>query len=287
MGHEKHHYVPRFYLAAWEGVDQKIACYRWVRNHIHVSRLSPKNVAFERDLYALRSVPDDQKQVIEKKYFAEIVDEKASHVSELLKSESPYVLNHEQRVQWARFLLSFRARLPALVRKIEEEAAPELVEALLRDPDEYEKLRRPEDPGTLLEWVRVNFPATIENFGVRLVPSLIEQANLLRDVYQMHWWTQTLDSGNARFLTSDNPCVYTKGLRHQDCVIALPLSPKVVFLAANRTELETNLRNQTFQAMAIRTNQSVVSQAFEYVYGQQSNQRFFVRKHLKRAASTS
>ncbi len=76
----KHHYVPRFYLAEWAGVDGRLCVTKRLGNRILESRLAPKSTGYEERLYSfkdepLRSNPDPD--VIETKVFQGIDDNSA------------------------------------------------------------------------------------------------------------------------------------------------------------------------------------------------------------------
>jgi hypothetical protein len=124
----------------------------------------------------------------------------------------------------------------------------------------------------------------IANYGPRLLPNLVVSDRSLQHVFGMQWWIQRL-SGAAEFLTSDHPCVYTTGFADPSCVIALPLTPRVVFYAANRRDLESDFASRSSQLIAARTNQSVLSQSFEYVFAVEGNKKLLVAKHLRRPTS--
>jgi hypothetical protein len=281
--HRRHHFVPQFYLENWVGADGKLACYRWMRSRVIVSRLGPRNVAYREGLYTLPQAPEHQRQSIEKEFFAPI-DERAAKVHRQLVTVGTTTLSMQDRTDWAVFLLSLRVRTPESVERIRADATAELLQVLDRDPEQWNQLRKAGDPSTLREWVQQNMPAMIENYGTSIVPQLIMDYRPLRHIVSMHWWTTRL-SGASEFLTSDHPCVYTHGYGNPNCVIALPLTPTVVFYAANRPELEADFNARSSQTIAIRTNENVVSQAFEYVFAVGGNRKLFVSKHLQRAPS--
>ena len=51
----RHHYVPVFYLSAWCGVDNRLQGYRKDTTEVKSLRVSPKDTAVERDLYAFQA----------------------------------------------------------------------------------------------------------------------------------------------------------------------------------------------------------------------------------------
>ena len=281
--HRRHHFVPRFYLENWIGSDDKLACYRWIRGHIVVSRLSPRSVAYQEGLYTLPAAPEHQRQSIEQKFFAR-VDERAARVHRQLVTVGTTTLSTQDRTDWAVFLLSLRIRSPKSVERIRADSTAQFLQVLDRDPEQWDQVRTPGDPSTLREWVQQNMPAMIENYGTSLLPQLITDHRPLRHIVSMHWWTTRL-SGASEFVTSDHPCVYTHGYGNPNCVIALPLTPTVVFYAANQPELQADFNAWSSQTIAIRTNESVVSQAFEFVFAVGGNKKLFVSKNLRRAPS--
>lgn len=280
--HRRHHFVPQFYLRGWVGADGKIACYRWVRGNIVVSRLGTRGVAYKENLYTIPEAPDDQRQRVEKEFFAKL-DERAAHVHRQLIDEGVRALTVQDRMDWSIFLMSLRIRTPHSIDRIRTDATADFVRGLNDRPEEYEALRKPTDPPTLLEWVQQNAPSAILNYAPRMVPQLIVSDKPVDHVFRMHWWIRHL-SGPSELVTSDHPCVFTAGFGDANCVVALPLTPKVVFYAANRRDLEARWSNHSSQAIAFRTNQSVVQQTFEYAFALEGNKKLFIAKHLPRRA---
>jgi hypothetical protein len=74
-----HHHLPIFYLSGWCGPDGKVVRY-WRPNgrEVQASPTAPKNTGHEPLLYSLDGYPEDQQQVIEKEFFARVVDDPAS-----------------------------------------------------------------------------------------------------------------------------------------------------------------------------------------------------------------
>jgi hypothetical protein len=143
--HQRHHYVPQFYLRSWIGADGKLACYSWLRGTISVSRLSPKSVAYENGLYSLEHGPGERRQIVERDFLAK-VDEDAAKALQSMQATGTAYLDPQAKAHWAVFLLSMRVRSPPSVRDVRRQATVDLLEVLKEDPEEYDRLRKPGDP---------------------------------------------------------------------------------------------------------------------------------------------
>src|SRR6266849_8653727 len=148
-----HHHQPVFYLNGWRASDGRVVRF-WRPNgrEVVASPVAPKNTGYERFLYSLDDYPEDQRQVIEEKFFAPVVDEPVSCARKVLIERDQTKLTVERRNAWTRFIMAARLRSPEMVEGIQKAARRQLEENLLRDPHEYEAVRRDDDPPTLLEF---------------------------------------------------------------------------------------------------------------------------------------
>jgi hypothetical protein len=278
-----HHHLPIFYLSGWCGPDGKVVRY-WRPNgrEVKPSPIAPKNTGYEPLLYSLDGYPEDQQQVIEEKFFGPVVDEPASRALKVLIELGPLSLTDEMRVAWTRFLMAARVRGPEMIKKIQNEARRDMDEALLRDPHEYDAVRRDGGPSTLLELAEQICKPRIDNSGKIVLPGVIQHPKFSGAIIRMKWVRVDLSTAKDELLTSDQPLVMTAGLDDQRCIIAFPLHPRFAFVATNDREMEHRLRNLTVDAFATAINESVVNQAERYVYGRTDAQLAFVERMLQR-----
>jgi Protein of unknown function (DUF4238) len=211
-------------------------------------------------------------------------------LSSLLDSEGARIVSAmiagdrlEQRdlILWAQFLLAMKIRTPENVRRIRFEAAEALMREIEAAQTKYENLRTESDPATAVEWVEVNRPGLIESFGVGQLPKLASNPRAMQDVLAFSWHVVDFERSRKPILSSDRPCVYTEGLDHPNCVIALPLSPRHAFFAFRpNSRAQRALIKAPVSKLAARLNESVVGQAVTRTYCQWQSDapdNFFLR----------
>jgi hypothetical protein len=176
-----HHHLPVFYLSGWCDPNGKIVRY-WRPNarEVKPSTIAPKNTGFEPHLYSLDGYPEDQRQVIEEQFFARVIDDPAAHALKALIEHSPSRLTDDMRVAWTRFLMAARVRSPEMIKKLQSEGRRDMEEALLRDPHEYEAVRREGGPSTLLELAEQVCKPRIDNSGKIVLPGVIPAPQVFR-----------------------------------------------------------------------------------------------------------
>src|SRR5712672_660497 len=104
-----HHHLPVFYLKGWCAPDGRVVRFsRPNGGDVKASPVSPKKTGRERFLYSLEGFPDEQRQVIEEKFFAPVVDEPASRALKALIECDQSKLTPELREAWTTFLMAAR-----------------------------------------------------------------------------------------------------------------------------------------------------------------------------------
>jgi hypothetical protein len=125
--------------------------------------------------------------VIEREFFAHVVDEPASRALNVLIERDQSKLTEEMRVAWTGYLMAARVRSPEKVERIQREARREMDEALLRDPHEYEAIRRPGGPSTLLDLAEQICKPRLDNSGKIVLCDVIQHPEYARAIIQMKW----------------------------------------------------------------------------------------------------
>jgi Protein of unknown function (DUF4238) len=280
-----HHHQPIFYLTGWCGPDGKVTRY-WRPNgrKVVASPIAPKNTGYEPRLYSLDGYPKDQEQVIEETFFAPVVDEPASRALKVLVAGGdPSKLTNELAEAWTRFLMAARARSPDVVAMMQTLGRRNIVEALLRDPHQYEAVRRADDPPTLLKLAERTCKPRLDNHGKIILPGLIQHPRYAKIILRMNWMTLHLpEATQQEFLTSDYPCVLTHGgLDDPHCVVAFPLHPRSAFFATGDNESKGGLLSLDPGTIVEQLNDGVVRQAERYVYGRTDADLAFVESRLR------
>lgn len=137
------------------------------------SRVSPRETAFEKRLYSYTKVPVSKQQALEKEFFNSEIDDKAAPILARLLSGDVSKLSESERIEWCRFLIASRIRVPEIVNDLRESGSVELKRSLIEDHDEFLAAKGHDDAATLVEWAERNFVGLIDNFGMMILPRVI------------------------------------------------------------------------------------------------------------------
>lgn len=279
----RHHYVPQFLLRPWaEGsFDGKLEVFRLDLDRLSSSRRAPKYTAFEDDLYALSKpeVAGMEKQAIEK-IFLRQVDNLAARAHQKLARKGLSSLTNEEWSDWVRFLMSLLARQPGIVQQLKTDSAEHLRKVLAERPEEYQEIAQSGDAPTLIEWTEKRFPGLIENFGLSFFQEIANNSGIGEKIFRMKRWLWDFTDVSFDLLLGDHPCIFTAGIDDPNLVIAVPISPKKAFMATNSTELAASMRGQDPKLLAMRMNESSLSQARTRIYARNISPRRFIQNRV-------
>ena len=264
---DRHHFLPRFYLSRWANTQGQLPTYSRKRGKLFVRDYAPKAIGAERGLYALKGVAPEHRNAIEREFMGPEVDDPAAKALTVLLSEVQPSFPLELRMAWVRFLMSLLVRLPNRLKQLKADAAETLIIEIAQRPEEYEALRRPFDPPTLLEFLLQRGLGTlVEDFGTTLIPGLIDLPRMKADIARMDWRVFHFRDGPYGLVTSDFPICMHPGLGSPDCLISLPLSPTAIFLASYNNELLNRLDALRPPALIDTANRLSIQSAQKYVY---------------------
>jgi hypothetical protein len=284
---DKHHYVPIFYLKKWASPDGRIVRYYRPFRDVVADRIAPKNTGYESGLYRLDGYPSEQANAIEKTFMAQVVDEPAARALQALLAGDLANLAPELRQAWTRFVMSLIARNPTRVGQISIGGVETLRQSLMQSPEEYEAVRGPDDPPTLLEWVEQNAPALLENFGKQVLPGVITHKPTGDAIIQMKWSVVRIPADAIDMLTCDRPVYLSHGVMDENCIIALPISPRHIFFATRKPSLFDGFTVQKFKAMTASLNGLLIEQAERYVYGASDRHLRFAENRLRKQSQSA
>jgi uncharacterized protein DUF4238 len=272
-----HHYVPIFYLKQWVGGDERLCQYRKVHNNkIAVKRKHPAGTGFKIDLYKLDQLPPVDAQAIETQ-FMQLVDGDAALALEHIKNDSEQQLSAGLRSAWSRFLLGFIFRNPEAVAEIKRHIVAMWEEGIEALEDEYAKNKRPEDPPSLAARVH---PAKPQIGFANFLRGLIDNERLGSAIFDLTWRAVFLANSIHTLLTSDRPLHMPLGLGDANAYVALPIGPRVLFLASRDARLATRIASSNHNTIVKMLNRATVTQAREYVWGYSDAQRVFVQRNI-------
>lgn len=264
---DRHHFLPRFYLSRWGNARGEISTFSRKRGKLVVREYAPRTIGAERGLYALNGVAPEHRNAIERDFMGPEIDDPAARALRLLLGEELLDLTMPVRMAWVRFLMSLLVRLPGQLRKIKADATQALAAEIAWRPEDYEQIRRPSDPPTLMEFLNVRgLGAMLDDFGTTFIPGLIDLPQMRVDIGRMNWRVLHFRDGPYGFVTSDFPICMHPGLGSANCLISLPLSPSAIFLASYDGDLLDKLEALKPPAVLDAANRISIQSAEQYVY---------------------
>ena len=278
---KKHHFSPAFYLSGWCGTNEQLVEYCRPYRQVVAKRRYPTAAGFKPFLYTLEGVIEEQKQIIEKNYMSPIVDNRAAIALQVLINHDPSSLTEEARCDWTRFLMAGLVRNPKALAESLTEFKSILKENLSNDAEVYASERREGDPSTLYEWVMKNHAAEVNDIGKKLLVSSIENESMGSIIINMQWSVLDLSISLHELLTSDAPHLRFYGLKDNRCLIAFPLTSKLLFVATHDRKAEFSLLALGNTTIVIFINDNIVRIADRYVYATHDRHLPFIEKRLR------
>lgn len=233
------------------------------------------------DAYALtlNVVAGMDKQAIER-LFHQRIDNQEALVLQKLNGGGLRALTVEDRMDWARFLMSLRIRQPNIVQMLRSQAEQHLRATLAKQPEQYEELLGLKNPPTLIEWTEKCYPGFIENCGMSFFRELVDNPAIGAKVLRMKWWIWDLSNLSYDLLLADHPCIFTSRIDDPSLVIALPISPTKVFMATQSENIAEIMLRQQPKEFAKRVNESSINQGRVRLYARDKSPARFIQKRL-------
>lgn len=277
---KKHHYIPIFYLRAWTNQQGNLCEFSRPYKSVVYKWRHPSATGYQKNLYSVPGASPEDAEAIEKEHMG-LVDSTAAQVHQKFLADGKDDLIAGQRVAWSRFLYAMMFRNPEHIAGMDarfKAAAPALIEEYR---EIYPTIRAPSDPLTFDEF-KDSYLSRGPNVSVLpSIPFLLGSRSILGEIQSFHFWTATLGSHtNPTFLTSDRPIIMNNGLAKPEAHIVIPLSPRVLFIAARGRWLHDQISKMPNTTLAKLVNEKVARQSHRYVYGADTSQQRFVSKRL-------
>jgi hypothetical protein len=273
-----HHFIPVFYLKRWTNADAKLIEYsRPYKNKLVAKPVGPRATGFQTDLYAFRDCPPALAQYLES-IFLQRTDSIASLALEKLLSGAVEPWTTELRSAWSRFAINFLVRHPHPFAEIRAIAYDHWLRPDDITQQEYERLRRPEDPRLFEEWVLAQGNNLADRIRIRLIQAALDNEVVGARFNAMLWNVLDLSGSRFRLLTSDWPlCREINGER---MLFTLPISPTALFVSVTHPDIFERLRRTRPDQLVRQINTKVVSCARLYVYGADNSQEQFISNRM-------
>jgi len=284
--HENHHFAPVFLLKQWETQpDEKLSCFFRINGRIVHQRYKAKSVAKEAGLYSLEGVSESERNKIERDFMGPIIDEPAADAHRAILTVGVRGLTDDQKLAWARFLVSLMVRTPDMVESLRTKGREKLLSDLNESPDEYANVRGGEPAETLVDWAYQNIPHVFDNFGITVLPQVVDSELLNTGVLRGNWASIPVSGCRHNLLIGDRPLIYV-GKMSSRYVIALPVSPVRLFVAVDSMETWRRAQAESANDIIRKANLDSVSKAARYVYSTGLAQQNFIERHLRSSLSS-
>jgi hypothetical protein len=270
----KHHYKPAFFLSRWAGKDGQLCEMKLINGKLVPRRRHPAGTGYVNDLYRTDGVPEKRSQDLETNFMSPLDNDAATALNKI-SSGNP--LGPDDRIAWARFMLSLLYRNREGVEFIKTHIADIRREATLALEPDWAAMRGPLDEVTLAEASEAREPAAAAMSAANMLADIIANSRAVPDIAGMHWTRIDLSGSELPLLTSDRPLVFV-GLSDPRAYMALPIGPYDLFVAARDDRFSRPRTDIT--DIAWRMNKDVVSLGRQFVWGIDDAQLDFVRTYI-------
>ncbi len=276
---EKHHYIPSLYTCAWTGHDGRLCEYSRPYKDVKPKRTHPDGTGYVRGLYNVPKNDAEVSEFIEHQFF-KVTDDQAARVLQRIRDGENVNWDTNTRSAWSRFVISIMLRNPEHITRL----AAEVAQFFSTDEAEerYQKIRKPDDPETYTQHLALSDFRPIGRASVIAIQKVIDSPLMGGRLNAMRWSIVSLKNERYPLLTSDRPILMTNGLMKPSDHLAIPIGPRMLFVATNNEETENNIRRADPNMLIAQVNGRVASQARKYVYGIDDRQLRFVEKRLGR-----
>lgn len=277
---KRHHFLPRFHLANWCDSDGNVlASTRSKDGSVKQIYVKPSETAFQNHLYALPKAEVKHKQIIEREFFSSL-DSLASNVFQKIKLYKDIRINKAERVVFTHYLIAAKFRTPDLVAELKSSSTEILTKNLQSDPNKYEFIKGSAIQPDLVDYANEKLPGLLDGVGLFMLPNLITDMEFTNAIKTMFWWVEDFSKSSVKLVISDRPLFISLGLRDPNCLIAMPITPDLMFFASNNPKMRAAQISNGKDALAIRCNESISSGAVRFIYG--SAETDFIERMLPR-----
>jgi Protein of unknown function (DUF4238) len=201
----------------------------------------PSGTGYVRGLY---TVPRNDPRVSEfiEREFLKVTDNEAARVLQSLKRGGEIIWAVETRSAWSRFILSLMLRNPEYVRRVAAEVAGFFDPSSTELNDRYRAIRKAGDPETYAEYIALTGHPAGRTSAVAM-QTIIDSPRMGGQLNRMRWSVIGFRNERHPLLTSDRPIIMTNGMVKPESHLALPIGPRMLFLATNTLEMEREIRS--------------------------------------------
>jgi hypothetical protein len=243
-------------------------------------RVYPKGTGYIHNLYTLRGFPENIASQVEQHFLQPLDSTAAITMRKLVTGVSKSNLSNSEVVAWSRFLLSLLLRMPEDIDILRQRWREKLEEISLETRIVPAK-KGTETSHDLFSYAVANPPDDeIDEMVFNIFMDLTSSDRTANHFCNMQWGVvEFKDSPYALYL-SDRPVVRLAALSASDGAMIVPLSPRHLFIAANRqVDLRSYLGMHHLPNLK-DANKLVVSQALKFAYASDDKCLRFMQNHL-------
>ncbi|RYE55229.1 MAG: DUF4238 domain-containing protein [Hyphomicrobiales bacterium] len=278
----KHHYIPECYLKAWSSDGGRFCEFkRGYANRVRRRWTSPGGTGYALDLYAIPELGENSGDI--ESLFLRMVDTRAAALLDRLRNDDPRDFDARDRSVWATFLMSLLLRNPESIGAIK--AA--IVERWNAPRPELQKLyedhyKKDGDPDSVDEYLARDGSNGAYRLLYDMIPDVMTHKRVGTFIVNMHWRVVTVPMGVREFLTSDRPIITTNGLAIEDGHLAIPISPRKLFIASRAKAIADQIVGMRSKDLVARTNQLIVERAKKFVFATDQQQARFIENRISK-----
>lgn len=270
--YENQHFVPVFYTKRWADESKRVVRHYFDENIKNRDSFQCKlagstTIGCESNLWTFRGAKDKRfKYSIEVDLFGQI-DNAAARIAEKIVSNEKR-LSNEELIDWARFLNSLRDRNPLTIRFGIKPAA---VEVKIGGEAEAPPWPEPNEPFR---------DAFVE--PLMLLGQVLNRSNLEHFIGKTCFAARILNNSPFKLLTCDQPLLKVRSkINRLEPVWLLPLSPSVLFIAAQYAEDHKFWRELPERVLAMNVNHAVTRSYMREVWASDQSQSDYIEKRMR------
>jgi hypothetical protein len=277
---DKHHYIPKFYLTQWTGDDLRLCEFSRPYKDVVARRKYPDATAYERGLYTFNELSPAISDYIEQR-FLQHADNLAYAVLLKLLEGNLNDLTRDMRSGWSRFIMTLIHRTPEGIKRLNVRFTDGFRAELEQFRPRYEALRQSLPDPPFDEFVSSLTLPDLQQMSLHVLQRVMDSERTGTVLNGMIWCVITFDESHPLLLTGDRPMVMTNGIGHADSHLIMPISPRVLFVAANKQpQIDHLIRLAEGAGLAQRMNNRIARQARKYVYAVDEKPLQFIAPRL-------
>lgn len=276
----KQHFLPICLLKRWSNNQGVVCRFRYAYDKFELTWKSPATIGYKEKLLNFHFRKDLPIHYVESKVTGKYDDEGAKVLNVLL-TEKIESLTKEQEEHWATFVASLLVRNPEIIETRFRNKGESFRALLSESQIEYEQLKGDEHPQSFTDLVDLQKPGYIDDIGMNVLPNVVDLI-APRIMNEMEWSVVNVSSNTHSFLIGDRPTILTTETINSNCIIALPISPRHVYLASRPSRAWDKLMNTPHDKLVKLINYETVVRASSEVYSSDNSQKVFVQNRLKR-----